>query len=530
MINLMYLVLTALLALNVSAEVMNAFFTLDEGNKQSRMTVTSQLDETVKGVKDLLSDPSKDKYKPIGPAMDQVRGVVSGFESYVDDLRNSLIDKTGNANGQVDDEDFIVAYGKKVPKGKKNKDITTRMLVEEGLGDELKAKVLDTREKMLKVYTDLLTANGEAFGLKPDEIKNRVAAIGKNLTLNIDDETWKQSKDKKSWSDFKFRQMPVAAVLPLMSQMQSDAKASEAALVNSMAELSGGRVIEFDAFFPVVQAKKAYVIAGEPFEAKIAVGSYSSQISPSDIRLSVNGTALKVGSDGKANYTATSSETGKKTLKLRAEVKNPLTGEVTKGEDTYEYEVGRRSVAVSADKMNVFYIGVDNPVSVSAAGVSSNDLKVSCSGANIKRTGEGKYMVNSDKPGDAVISVSGGGLQASKFAFRVKRIPDPVAKLGNKEDGSMGNGEFKAQQGLIAWLENFDFDAKCNIQGFTLVRVPKREDPVDSENQGPRFNSKSQRLVSAAKPGDTFYFQNVKARCPGDVAGRKINSMVFTIN
>ena len=77
--------------------------------------------------------------------------------------------------------------------------------------------------------------------------------------------------------------------------MQSDAKSSEAALVNKMAEFAGGRVIEFDAFFPVVEAKKAYVIKGEPFEAKISVGTYSTQISPSDINLFVNGNKLTVG-------------------------------------------------------------------------------------------------------------------------------------------------------------------------------------------------------------------------------------------
>ena len=93
----------------------------------------------------------------------------------------------------------------------------------------------------------------------------------------------------------------------------------------------------------------------------------------------------------------------------------------------------------------------------------------------------------------------------------------------------MGNGEFKAQQGLIAWLDNFDFDAKCRIQGFAMVRVPKREDPIESINPSGTFNSKSKRLAKAAKPGDTFYFRDVKARCPGDSAGRKINSLVFNI-
>ena len=78
-------------------------------------------------------------------------------------------------------------------------------------------------------------------------------------------------------------------------------------------------------------------------------------------------------------------------------------------------------------------------------------------------------------------------------------------------------------------MDNFDFDATCKIQGYTLTFVAKRQDPVDSVNQGARYNEKSRRLVGQAKPGDIFYFDNVKARCPGDIAGRTINSMVFKI-
>ncbi len=531
MINLMYLVLTALLALNVSAEVMNAFFTLDNGNKESIATVESQLDQTERGLKDLLSDESKQKYRPIEPAVERIRSVVKDFNSYVNDLRDEIIDEAGNNDGQIDDEDYTMSYGKRVPKGKKNKDVTTRMLVDEGRGEELKKKIMETREAMVKTYTDLLEEHGKTFGLQDPEIKNRIDNIGNNLPFGVDDKSWKESKDKKSWADFKFRQMPVAAVLPLMSQMQSDAKSSEAALINNMAELAGGRVVEFDAFFPVVQAEKAYVIRGEPFKAEISVGTYSTQVNPDDIGIYVNDSKLPVNEQGRAEYTTSTSSLGTKTLNLRVEVRNPLTGEVTEGDGSYSYEVGERSVTVSAEKMNVFYIGVDNPVAVSAAGVSSNDLRVSISGGggSIRKEGSANYMVTVSQQGECRVNVTGGGIRDSKL-FRVKRIPDPVARLGNVDSGPIGNGTFKAQRGLVAWLDNFDFDAKCQIQGFELVYVAKRQDPVPAINSGGIFAGDAQRLIAKAKPGDYYYFDNVKARCPGDKAGRKINSLVFRIN
>lgn len=533
MINLMYLVLTALLALNVSAEIINAFFALDKGNKDSIGVMNEQIGKTQEGLVALLNEESKQKFRPILPAVEQIRALSSDFNTYVEQLRNRLIDEAGNNDGQVTTEgDYIIDHGHEVPKGKKNKDVTTRILVNEGVGEELKQKILDTRQQMIAVYSDLLKKYGrEPFGLKADEVENRIAALENNLTLNVDDAEWQESKDKKSWSEFKFKQMPLAAVLPIMSKMQSDAITAEATLVNDLASLSGGRVIEFDAFFPVISAKKSYVIAGEPFEANISVGTYSSQINPSDIKIYVNGEALRVNNEGVAEYRASTSTTGVKTLNLRAEVRNPLTGETSKGEATFDYEVGRRSVAVAADKMNVFYIGVDNPISVSAAGVSTNELKVSGSGGGISLTpsGTGKYTVNVSQPGEAKIIVSGGGLTTTNFDFRVKRIPDPTPRLGNLNGGSVANGTFKAQGGLIAWLDDFDFDARCEIQGYKLVRVPKRQDAIEVVNGGAKYVSAAERLAQAAAPGDIYYFEDIKARCPGDKAGRSLPSIAFQI-
>ena len=157
-------------------------------------------------------------------------------------------------------------------------------------------------------------------------------------------------------------------------------------------------------------------------------------------------------------------------------------------------------------------------------------MRVSGSGGGIRLSGSGpKRNVTVSTPGDATINVSGGGLKSSPFTFRVKRIPDPVPMLGRSAGGGMRSGEFKGQEGLLAILKDFDFDARCAIQGFNLVRVPKRQDAVSSTNGGARYNAKSQRMVAAAKPGDIYYYENIKAKCPGDRAGRPLGTMVFNI-
>ncbi len=537
MINLMYLVLTALLALNVSAEVMNAFKTIDESLVKSNATTNKAIDDQQKALNELLSDKTKEKFKPLGVAVQEIRAEIDAFGEYVEGIKDNLIDAAGDASGTVDDADYLYPENpaKKIPKGKKNKDVTTRILVNDGVGSELEAKIGEVRQNIIDIYTKVVTENAETFDLMtagqvdPEKVKANVNSFAENISLDID-QNWQEKAegDKVSWADFRFRQMPLISVLPLLTKFQADAKNAEALAVGKLAELAGGKQIVFNQFFPVINAKKAYVIKGERFEADISLGAYSSDIPPENINLTVNGERMRVGEDGKAVFSAGTSTTGTKTLNLTATVTNPLTGEVTKSTSTFDYEVGVRSATVSADKMNVFYIGVDNPISVAVAGVSSNDVRVNCSGCDLKGS-RGKYVATASRPGEVTVNVSGGGLPNTPFKFRVKRIPDPVARLGNKPDGSMGNGEFKVQRGLIPWLDNFDFDAKCQIQGFTLTRVPKREDPIQNVNAGGTFDTKSKRLASLAKPGDTYYFENVRARCPGDAAGRKINSLVFKI-
>jgi hypothetical protein len=239
--------------------------------------------------------------------------------------------------------------------------------------------------------------------------------------------------------------------------------------------------------------------------------------------------------DGVATWSSSASTVGVKRYTAVATVVNPVTNEVSTFRREFEFEVGERSVSVSPSKMNVFYIGVDNPVEISAAGVPSNQVNVSMGGqggGTITKNNDGTYNVNVKTPtrlGEfAKINVSAPGLNVSRD-FRVKRIPDPVARLSTKAGGGMSPGEFKAQQGVGAFLDNFDFDAKCAIEGFQLVRVAKRADPEFATNKGPRWVPDAQRLVDKATAGDRFFFDNVRARCPGDPAAREINSMVFTI-
>jgi gliding motility-associated protein GldM len=501
MINLMYLVLTALLALNVSAEVMNAFFSLDKGLKNSRNIVESSNDKLLESINkqaDAYKNPNNDKYRNNAKTALQIG---ADFVSYIENIRNDLMTK---AQGPSDSDPTI-------PKDIRNKDITTNMFLNEGLAAQIKERIEKTR-------TDLLA------------LADNDGTVSSSLPLIV--EPIPPGVESKTWEEYKFKQMPVAAVWPTLGKMQTDAKTAVTAVLGYCAQKVGGTELKFDAFEPVAAAEKAYVISGEKYVADVFLSAYSTS-AQGGVSISAGGQSLPV-KDGKGRYEVTASGLGEKSYNVSINVKNPLTGEVKNYAKEFKYEVGQRSVAVQLDKMNVFYIGVTNPISVSAAGVSSSQVRVNGSGGGMSISsagGAGKYNVTVTTPtNDAKITVSGGGVSQT-FDYRVKRIPDPIAKVGNQlRGGTVGNGTFKAMTFMNAVLENFDFEAKCSITGFEFTYLAKRQDPSPPKtNGGERFGSDIMEMINKAKPGDAYFFDNIKARCPGDNNSRDLGSMSFKI-
>lgn len=550
MITLMYLVLMALLALNISAEIMNAFYGLEKSMQTSNKLSTKAVDGTVKSIEPILSKKPALR-APLTQGISDVREFVSEFTNKIDEYKTGLTavclikneealsDSTALAEivsqSTVDSTMYNGEYISRYDdKGSitisKDKDWTTWYMVKKHKGDELENYINDTRSQMIDIYSRTMKACQKEAKLTNSEVAEKIANFENNITLAIDT-TWRETSDKETWAEANFDHMPYAACMPILEKFKSDARSAEATMVNDLAGLVGGRELKLDKFFPLMNAKKGYIIKGEKFEAEVAIGAFSSEFAKSS-SISVNGQRISLNAEGKGKFSETANKLGKKTLKMNASVTNPLSGEKMSGSSTFEYEVGVRSATVSASKMNVFYIGVDNPVEVSVAGANSNAIKTNCSGAGCSmRKSGGAYNVTVSSPGEATITVSAEGF-SSKFKFRSKRIPTPAPSFNPNEvqaGGKMGNGSFKGRRGIFAVLENFDFEAKCNIQGFELTRVPARQDAMRATNGGATYTGRAAALVAAAKPGDKFFFDNIKARCPGDKAGRKLTPMVWTI-
>jgi hypothetical protein len=189
------------------------------------------------------------------------------------------------------------------------------------------------------------------------------------------------------------------------------------------------------------------------------------------------------------------------------------------------------SCAISLTKMNVFYMGVDNPVTITVRGVPEEQVVIKTQGITIKKNENSHYIVHARSLGEASITVSGGALAPTTFKYRIKQLPDPEPLLGAKHKSkNIGSGEFKAQGGVAAVMMNSDYGCfNCDLVGFTLTYVKKGTDPVTVSNTGARYNPAAQQLINNATGGDAYYFEAIRARCPGDANARELGGLAFKI-
>ncbi|MCB9308366.1 MAG: M48 family metalloprotease [Lewinellaceae bacterium] len=215
----------------------------------------------------------------------------------------------------------------------------------------------------------------------------------------------------------------------------------------------------------------------------------------------------------------------------------PATGEVAIALQATEAQLIEQEinvegvVAIQAINMNVLYIGVDNPVHIAASGVPSVELSVRLNGEGEVTGSDGNYTVRVKRPGKVMIQVYRNETLLSEQEYRVKRIPDPVPMLAGRHSQSISKDILLSAQGPEAILENFDFDAVCDIVGYTLTVVPGNADPVSMPVKGSQFPERAKKLFETLSADGIagVYFDDIKVKCPGDAAARRVGSMAFRI-
>lgn len=541
MINMMYIVLTALLALNVSAEVLNAFKLVSLGMETSNGALDDKNYE-------LISE--FEKQHNINPAKTdalyadakKAQELYDEFDKYIEGLTEELVEQS---DGWLKDDE---GNNTDDLKNKKNYDGPTRVMIDQGKGAELEQKINQLRANLLAL---------------PNLTDADKADLEKQFTLTTEyDEAAAKKLGKKDWASYHFDHVPIIAVQTLMTKMKGDGKASYGLVVEKLLNKISATDYKFEALRSTVIPNTSYVLQGQDYKAKIFISAYSESQKPEvligkfkpDVQKKVYnpegdfiGESIKFTENPlQPGFTKVDKYQGSIAM---LEEKGTRLGETNKQgvlkvqrpnvENEYDYypfvinyQVAAGGVVVSPEKMNVMYIGVDNPLAISAAGFPNEKVKASMSQGSLKANGNGKYTAKVTKQGKATVSVSaqvdGKMKQLGTAEFRVKPVPDPVAKVGNSKGGAIKTSTFKVQRGLIAALENFDFDVRFNIVSFMMTYSAARQDLVDARTTGPLFDSKMQGFINRAKPGDVFYFDEIRAKGP-DGTTRKLPSIVFKL-
>ena len=306
---------------------------------------------------------------------------------------------------------------------------------------------------------------------------------------------------------------PTVAALTMLSKFQNNVKNAESEIVTYCHNQIGAVKVIYDQFAALVGQSSNYVMPGQEIQITAGVGAYSKAAQP---QISINGSSAALDADGRAVYKLTASGAGNHSVPVNVTYTKPDGTKESKSFNV-EYTVGTPGgAAVMLDKMNVFYIGVNNPVTISS-GTGWDKTKVSMAGGSLSAAGgPGKYNVRVSSPGKASITVNADG-KPSTYEFRIKRIPDPVLKVGPSSGGRLQSVVFKNQSFARAELENFDFDARFSIVSakiyFSGANFPStQEGSISGGSLGG-----VQGLLGKCIPGTSVTFDNVKVQGPDGV-------------
>ena len=318
---------------------------------------------------------------------------------------------------------------------------SSRYFITKGKGKELEQRIKEYRDSMLSIDPAIRA-----------EFENTLA-IDANPVIA-------QSGEQKAFDVGYFNMNPSIASMTLLSKFQNNVRNAENQLVSFAHSKIGEVKVRYDRFGALVGQSSNYLMPGEELTVTAGVGAYSSAAAPT---ISIGGSGVSV-VNGQGTYKTTVSGGGAKSIPVNITYTDQNGNKQTVSQ-TVHYTVGTPGgAAVMLDKMNVFYAGVDNPITIGSP-TGWDKTNVTMSGGSLSGSGS-KRTVRVTGPGTASITVIADG-KPTTFQFRSKRIPDPVFKIGSGK-ARIPTVEFKGQSACRAELENFDFDLRYSVVGATV--------------------------------------------------------------
>ncbi len=515
MINMMYLILTALLAMNVSAEILNAFVLVNDSLSKTEKGINSKNDE-VYAKFNAKYEANKKKVGPWKEKADRISILSKELKDEITEIQKKLLLDAG------EDYEKYLKEGTITIENKKDKETPTRVMLEEKVeGKKSRATLL--KERINKFVKDL---NAELEGVPKAE------AIIKSIETNLNTDDIKgQGGELKTWERANFEQLPLVAAITMLTKFKTDVLNAESDVINTLLNQVDAKSYKFTNLNAIVKTEKGYVLSGETYTAQIFVGASDTTQNP--VIILDNGTEIDSFDNQKRGiYSVRTGAPGIYTLKGKILVQRPGTSELDSFPFESQYQVAVPSVSVSPDKMNVFYIGVDNPVTVTAAGTPADQIKASVAGGTMIPKGNSKYIVRVKKPGKTKVTVSANGRALGSKEFRVKTLPDPITTIGAKgssyyKGGPCPKSTLLALSGINATMENFDFELSYRITQFIVTcNIGGFDESAKSNSR--KFTPQQKSVIRKAKRNSRVIIEGVKAVGP-DGRTRKINDLVLKL-
>ncbi len=533
MIGMMYLVLTALLALNVSKEAVEAFKVVDES-----LTETTAINvERNKLVYDDFNSKAASNPQKAGPWRDKAMQVKQRADEMYDYIQNLKLEIVRTAEGDKSDaiegKNIIVENIHKIDEN----NVPSQIMI----GANMNGKAYDLHHALDDYRNFLLDIIGN---------KNNNVAESIKRTLNTS-ETTDPGGEKVSWEIHNFHTLPLIAVVTILSKLQSDVRNTEGQALNYLYGQIEAKDFKVNKLEPFVYATSNYVMKGGAYHAEVFIAATDTTTTPQVLvgpyktiknpdgtfKYVMTGSykKLPVNKSGRGIYEVPANSTGDKKWGGLIRIKSP-SGDTISYPFEAQYTVAAPNVVVSPTAMNVFYVGVDNPVDISVPGVGSDKISATMTNGIIKRGRtkkfRGSWIVRPKIPGKTAqvrvtASINGKKISFPGIPFRVKRVPDPVAKVAGKKGGSVSKATLAAQSVVLAEMENFDFDLKFKVTSFRMSVVIKgfTYDEISGSN---RLTPKQKGFINQMRRGQRVIFDDIKAVGP-DNTTRKLNPIIFTI-
>lgn len=527
MISMMYLVLTALLALNVSDQVLKGFITVDEGIAKSNSIIAEnnkQIEEAFK----IYVEAGNVEAKPYYEKCVESRIKIERTIHYIDSMKYALIISTQKTTkpdtaqlrfmSKLDDFDTptYLFIG----------DDETNLKKTPYSAYDLRIKLNELSSDLIKMINDLTKESklddADATSLK--EKTKTIVPIDRNA---IEDDL------KMNWELDNFYNIPTAAVITNFDKMKTDLKNVESELFRVFAASSNKHLFKANKLQAKVLAPSSYVLSGETFKADILLSASSTELTPDRMtvlmgakyddvtkKLTMPGSSITI-ADGIGKYEALGSSTGEQKFDGVIQYKNSY-GKFEYYPFESSYMVAAPFSAVGADNMNVMYIGVDNPISASAAGFAPTDLVVSVTGcgAKLRSNGAGKFIISAATTGTCLMTVSARTPQGLKQQgpakiFRVKAIPPPVAKINGKPVLSTLNlsaNEISTIGSFGAICLGFDFPVNPMIVEATISGYDNTGAIKDVKLKSGVLDSEAKEILRKLKPGKKAFIEGIKVK------------------